>query len=151
VVGYNLGSVRNSYATGSVRGQRAAGGVVGLNAESNENNGQIYNCVALNPSVSSATTSTSDIGRIMGAPGPNVSRNHARETMVIRYDTDNGGTPKATTSDVSGADGRDLSEEAALSAAFWSTLPWEHTVWEVTDGSLPILRNVGGTQNPVLK
>jgi len=151
VVGYNAGSVRSSYATGSVRGQRAAGGVVGLNE-----GGQIYNCVALNPSVSSATTSTSDIGRIMGGSnainaGSVSPNNRARGSMHIHYDTDSGGTPKTTLNSPYSADGEDLSEEAALSSDFWMTMHWDYTFWGMTTGNLPILKNMGGIQNPRLQ
>ena len=144
------GTVENCYATGNVRGVYAVGGIAGGIG------GVVQNCIALNPSVRQrANLSGVSVGRVAGDiyyGSLEMYNNHARLDMDIRFNTDtsdNGGTPKQPViDDVSDLDGGSV-DVASLSAAFWTqTMLWDATVWEMRTDGLPILRDVGGRQNP---
>ncbi|MCL1873468.1 MAG: hypothetical protein FWF85_05050 [Clostridiales bacterium] len=44
-----------------------------------------------------------------------------------------------------------MSFKDALTAIFWKkVMGWEESIWDIADNRLPILRNVGGVQEPVM-
>ncbi len=129
-------SVKNCYSTGAINGNAYVGGVVG------KNEGSVTNCVALNPSVNGSTC----VGRITGNKSSlsNDSGNKAFSGM-------NGGGNNKT---ADGNDGEDISISQINTKSFWTdgdnwsgNTGWGETDWTITDGKVPILKNVGGIQS----
>ena len=178
LVGNNEHFVGDSYATGNVTGTGRAGGVVGFNTASLGNSNTVKycyatgnvttggavggitgsnylaitdNCVALNKSISTMSTSSNIGGRILRNVDGTHSSNYgwSGSTLVIT------GIPVSTTSDLNGADGQDVSTEQAESASWWKTIAvWDTADWNFVDvwnepsgGILPTLKNMPG--NPV--
>jgi len=137
------GTVRNSYATGSVKGDAAIGGLVGYN------NGAVRNSVALSPSVIAIAIDT-NIGRVVGRNHAALSGNHARNNMKLEL----GEAPYEPTPDTAWTDKNDGAGTSAFNTRdFWTkTLSsWgfsEDGAWEWQEGFLPLLRGVGGEQEP---
>jgi len=108
--------------------------------------GRVHNSVALNPSVIAAIAK---VGRVAGLDGL-LSDNYARNNMKL----ESGGKPYEPTEDTAQADKKDGAGTSAFNTRdFWtSTLSsWdfsEDSEWAWKEGFLPILRNVGGEQEP---
>jgi len=157
VVGMNRGPLQNSYATGSVRGTKLVGGVAGwhIGADPQQPDRPLHNCVALNPSLAQADMDTAALGRVKGNDDGGLhSNNHARDDMRLRVGNAEVG-PSAVAHDLK--DGAHVSAGTSQgqynNPAFWSGNPlgWNFsTLWEWGPTQLPILRNVGGEQNPVV-
>jgi len=156
VVGANSGAVQNCYSTGEVNGQAPVGGVVG------RNEGTVQGCVALNPRVTTTRSTAGFVGRVVPSQDANtigfLFNNHVRFDMDIRFGANssgNSGTARQPViSDAAGTDGESIATGTSLfGMAFWATAPmsWDFTsVWQQRANGLPILRNVGGIQNPTL-
>ena len=139
VAGMNFeGVVQNCYATGNVVGHSRVGGVVGNTGP----NSIIKNCVALNKEVNSTQNNNTLIGRVVGDFWiSTLTNNFALVNMtsnVIFQTSGNRG-------------GIDITATQAKTASFWTTTTpnwtgWDTTIWDISDGRLPILRNVGGNQ-----
>ncbi|MCL2480446.1 MAG: hypothetical protein FWF38_01900 [Spirochaetaceae bacterium] len=144
VVGINFddGIVQNCYSTGDINGSYGnVGGVAGNNSAST-----VQNCVALNPGV------TGGVGRIgYSDVTATLSSNYARSDMEV-----NGST--ITSSDADSENGKDITSTEYYTTSWWTTSgnwkttggasAWSTTIWNITNGKLPTLKNVGGTQNP---
>ncbi len=140
ISGYNNGKLFNCYATGKIESTATAwyvflGGITGAN---------IYaaNCVALNNSISYT----------QGTRGTGISRvgNNSAGYIVGSYASEN--LPASGEKGTGKADGADC--PAIPSASWWKDsgkwttsgsgatfTPWDFiNTWEVTDGSLPVLR-----------
>jgi len=176
VAGRNhYGTVQNCYATGNVSGSWNVGGVVGTNSSTLEDNGStvrncystgsvtvsfngvggvaghnsgtLRNCVALNPSVT-LTSNDTGIGRVVGTNVYSfLSNNYAHSSgMTLGYNNGN-----SVYTPVGGSNLKDgQSTSLYNTATFWATtMSWDFSnVWEWGAGELPILKNVGGLQNP---
>jgi len=156
VVGMNefIGTVQNCYATGSVSGSSYVGGVVGHNYY-----GKVQNCVALNPSVTlTPNDAVRALGRVAGGNHSTLRNNRARTGMQLIDD----GSPSTPSSDNSNSEnGADVSAEEYGEKSFWekklhmaaigtqSEIFWDfENIWDWKEGLLPMLREVGGEQNP---
>ena len=148
--------IQNCYATGSVKGGgNYIGGVVGY---SNNASAKLQNCVALNPSVTNTTASSTNLGRVAGAVSgaSTVANNYARSDLKLYVSTDT--EYSGYTTGLTDKNGYDITS-AQWGAESWWTTPanwnidaWEFTtVWEWGANNLPILRNVGGEQNPEIQ
>ena len=133
-------SVTNCYAASAVSGNNYVGGVAGeiMNYSS------ITNCAALNPIIERTGGTGTTFGRVVGNNGT-LSNNVALVDMQAL----DGITFGAGAHD--NLDGADITAAQAKTAAFWTTTTptwtgWDTTVWDIEDGRLPILRNVGGNQ-----
>ncbi|MCL2012610.1 MAG: InlB B-repeat-containing protein [Cystobacterineae bacterium] len=180
VVGDNNGTVKNSYATGSVNGSYVAGGVVGSNGGTVENcyatgtieaeyssvggvsgtGGTVRNCVALNPRIKFANPSAI-LGRVARADA--FSMNYANENMRIEV-ADLLVDPTSLETGLFSIHGQDIALAGTQSVTdlnWWNTPSnwltdaganaWDFdNVWEWRNGNLPILRNVGGEQTPIV-
>ncbi|MCL2154353.1 MAG: hypothetical protein FWH53_01675 [Leptospirales bacterium] len=120
------------------------GGVAGCN----KGNGTIKNCVALNATVTATTFL--DVGRVVGWNElGELSNNYARDDM-------SGSTAQFTDTTSGDKDGKDISSTEYHDATWWtgsanwSNGGWDLTIWEIENGKLPILKGVGGTQNPTI-
>jgi hypothetical protein len=146
----------NCYATGSVSGKDYVGGVVGYNEEA------ISNCVALNPNVRKTANNGNNLGRVFGYGSHyEVNNNYARSDMIIQYNTAVTPTNKTPLNKgLNNPDGVDVPAAQYNSQSWWRTASnwstdgysdgtvWDFdNVWEWGANNLPILRNVGGTQN----
>jgi len=115
----------------------------------------MQNSVALNPSVVATTTATeSYVGRVAGSNGSgDLLDNYARNNMKL----EGGGKPYEPTEDTAQADMKDGAGTSAFNTlSFWTTTlsSWDFSEdgdWEWREGFLPILRGVGGKQEPVVK
>ena len=155
VVGYSMGWILYCYATGNVAVTGASaesecvGGIVGSSIASSSY-GLTKNCVALNKSVTIASSSN-NIGRVKGDPTGN--NNYARADMVLR--NKNGNVTPAT--GASTKDGGDVSSES-YNVSNSPRRPWWEIVakfstqhWSIGNNRLPHLRGFPGlTQNPAV-
>ena len=147
----NGGTVANCYSTGSVSDTgilSRAGGVAGWVGA-----GRIENCAALNPGVTA--TNGSNGGRVVGQhSGGTLTGNRAFNSMTVTVQS----SPKTLDRGADKLDGADMTATEAIALAFWTTAgnwdtsasppaPWDTAVWDIQDGELPILRNVGGNQS----
>ena len=152
VVGWNSGITQNCFSTNSVSGDDTVGGI-GFNMST------IQNCVAMNPSVTAAS-STNYVGRVSGMViGTGLLKNYARSSGMTL--TSNG-SPVSITSDPDGMHGGDIGAAQYHTASWWTTLgttwesaygagAWDTAVWNISDGSLPTLKDMPpGVQNPVV-
>ena len=131
VVGLNDGRLEKCYATGNINGSWRVGGVIG------EGRSIVQNCVALNPSI---TKDIDSFGRVAGLGGG--LNNYARSDMKLNYVPNIG--PDS-------GDGADVFPEEWNSATFWrTTVHFSDELWNLQDGKLPTLKNVGGVQNPTV-
>ena len=131
VVGNNLGTVRNSFATGDVSGGNNVGGIVGQNAASGTT---IENSVALNQTVT--VTATGNVGRIAGNTPGTSNNNYARDTMSLV-------PSRPVYSQPTGNDGEDVSATQWHSATWWrDTANFDPAIWNLANGRLPTLRNM---------
>jgi len=154
LMGSNGGKVETSYATGSVNGNNGVGGLAGANY-SHYAEVAMHNNVALNPSVVATTVTESSVGRVVGynQAVTSLSGNHARNNMKLEL----GGAPYVPTLANSQADKKDGAGTAAFNTlSFWTNTlsSWDFSEdgdWEWREGFLPILRGVGGKQEPVVK
>ncbi|MCL2625389.1 MAG: hypothetical protein FWD46_01035 [Cystobacterineae bacterium] len=148
------GILQNSYATGNVTatdtsGISFVGGLVGTNGLMEIPIvvfGTVQNSVALN---ASAAVSDINVGRVVGrnTDGSTLFNNHARRGMMLSH---NNGTNYTPTSGATLKDGVSTSEYGEQ--GFWIGLGWDFKErWEWGPQGLPILRNVGGTQNPTVQ
>ena len=128
----NSGFVIGCYVTANVEGMENVGGIVGMNQS------RIRGCVALNGRI---TSDTANIGRITSneensAFFPN---NYARSDLILRTLLNDN------------LDGIDVNASLYTQEAFWRDL-WNSDfddIWEWNPSArLPILKNVGGQQNP---
>jgi hypothetical protein len=170
VVGDNYGGdVKNCYATGDITAERNnAGGVVGSNTgliefcyatgdvvideDSSETDiwaggvvgggGLCFvdSCVALNPSVG---TNAANAGRVAGKEDHvYVTNSYARADMLVN------GNP-VTDGAADDEDGAGITATSLNSADWWKeTAEFDVNVWEFSNGKLPTLKGVGGTQDP---
>jgi hypothetical protein len=165
VVGVSVGTVQNCYATGNVMGSSTVGGVVGSNGGTvqncyasmaamsavnhvggvvGDNRGTVQGCVALHAKLILHVGRT-NLGRVVGKnDGGSLSNNYARDmTRVCNL----AGFPPLC-GELTSKDGSTTSSYNTQD--FWrGTMGWSFdTVWEWRTGYLPILKGVGGTQNP---
>ena len=156
VVGRNYsGTVQNCYAIGDVSGYGGdIGGAVGSNREN------VLNLVALNKS----TTKTSPLGTIgraigfIGHSNFSVSNIHARSDMYVWYAAKEDGvidTEKTLDEGADKADGADVIADdynGKNSGTWWkNTAGFSEEYWIFEENKLPILKNVGGVQNPTVQ
>jgi hypothetical protein len=140
--------IQNCYATGTVTsGAFFAGGVVG------NNNAITRNTVALNTTV---RVEQNSIGRITGRMSGELTRNYARNSMVL-YSNYYG--YRIINPGLNTEDGENITETQWNSANWWinsaywaASLAWDTSVWDIANGRLPILLNMpAGAQNPVVR
>jgi len=133
-------NISNCYATSAVRGNNRVGGVAGWG-------GNMENCAAINQSITRALGSNTGFGRI-------VSAHHLLSTITNNVALENmqalGGITFGT-GEANNIDGADITAVQAKTASFWTTTTptwtgWDTSIWDISDGKLPILRNVGGNQ-----
>ena len=142
IVGYNYGSITYCYATGAVKSYNSySGGIAGMQIST------IQNCYALNSSI----TAPFYAERIAGINYIILSDNYALESL-----------PANGTKGLTEIDGADISfnDATATTMAHFIGNGWDTDVWTRTytngtngvglDANLPILKTVGGTQNPYL-
>jgi plastocyanin len=133
---YNGGSVENCYATGNVSGGEDSGGVVGYR-------GTTKCCIALNTNING--TYCYRVGNLSGYLSTNC---HGRSDMKK-----NEVATTWTNNTANGQDGADITATEWNSASWWtSTANFSSTVWDITNGKLPTLKNMpAGMQNPVVQ
>ena len=144
IVGVNDGtsaSVRICYATGTVSGANNIGGIVGRNGS----NGIIETCIALNTNI---TVSGSDFGRVAGSNTGPMAKNYGRNDMKV-----NGNVYTSWNNNNTDPHGEEITAHEWINESNW-TGNWDFVfsnggidIWAWNNG-LPILRDVGGTQNP---
>ena len=155
-------SIQNCYSSSSVSGGSNAhnvGGIVG----SFSYGGPVYNCAALNPSV---TGTSSNVGRVVGRIDG--SSSFGSNVAFVGMMTMVNGTPKSITSDASGLDGADITAtdiktEGTIGGRFTTTNGWIIENGKlpgfgaaidipdyITDGSDPNFRGVGTEEAPFL-
>ncbi|MCL2380743.1 MAG: hypothetical protein FWC64_04005 [Treponema sp.] len=139
IVGINSGTVQHSFSTGNVTGAWRVGGVVGTGGLLS---GTVLNSVALNPSVTgTSATSTARVANMS-----HVNNNYARVGMTLPDNV-------AVVSDINGAHGADITSAEWNNANWWqNTAGFPSDAWEFRAG-LPILRNMPAAvvQNPVVR
>lgn len=140
VVGDNRsGNIFNCYATGEIE-STATTRFVDLGGIAGANNSYIANCAALNSSISGKNgQSNTNIHRITGTSGGTIVSSYASAALTVSGEK---GPDKP--------DGADCDAKPAASwwknSNTWATSPnryspWDFTtIWEVTDGNLPVLR-----------
>lgn len=140
VVGDNRsGNIFNCYATGEIE-STATTRFVDLGGIAGANNSYIANCAALNSSISGKNgQSNTNIHRITGTSGGTIVSSYASAALTVSGEK---GPDKL--------DGADCDAKPAASwwknSNTWATSPnryspWDFTtIWEVTDGNLPVLR-----------
>jgi len=151
ITGYvGSGSVTYCYATGAISGGFAndyfyfsnVGGIVGGVG----NGSAISNCAALNASIRNVDGGDSpNFGRIVGSGGTlnyNVAWNNMQAINTTLVTGQNNST---------GLNGADITKDQAKTALFWTTstnnwIGWSTTVWDITNGRLPILKSGGSSQ-----
>ena len=74
--------------------------------------------------------------------------NYARENMLV-----GGAVVNPLNTGYETINGENTNSEDWNNASWWTTAAnwqtaWDESIWEITDGELPVLLNVGGTQNP---
>lgn len=180
IVGNNSGTIQYCYSTGDVTndvpGTDSNGGIVGANTTTSSTvrycfatgtitasgdriggiggsyAGVFQNNVALNPDiVSTSTTAYGNlgIGRVGGLKWSdinlNVSNNYGRGDMSISLST-------ASAYTLQGLDGTNVSATQAVTASWWTgTAKWSTSIWNISNGKLPTLKNMPGrTQDPQL-
>ncbi|MCL2011586.1 MAG: hypothetical protein FWG75_02190 [Cystobacterineae bacterium] len=165
VAGQSSGTVQNCYATGSISTRGSSGGSVGGIVGYNERSSTTRNCVALNRTLYNYDTSTylpPNIGRVAGRDFE-LNINYAQEnmTMVVPGLTIN--LPSSALGP-STLHGQSIALEGPNSAGdlqWWTTAThWAETdgasawdfenIWQWGPTHLPILRNVGGRQTPLM-
>jgi len=137
--------IANCYATASVRcSYDVAGGVVG--SISGDNLDTLINCAALSSSVinSSNLSNHNNAGRVVGSIDTDIiSGAHALNNMKVTIN----GVDKTLDKGLNKIDGADMTMQDALTAAFWTNpnnwggKGWDPGIWEIKDGSLPVLRH----------
>ena len=170
VVGTNEieGIIANCYATGNVKGNGDnVGGIVGHNGQGELGNcfstgvvigtgdyvagvvgsngplGIISNCVTLSPTI----TGSSNIGRVKADSVGTLINSYARQNMLAN------GTP-STSTDANSINGAYITASQYHDANWWiGTALWDGDIWDISNGSLPILKNMPGyrIQNPTVK
>lgn len=129
VVGYNIdGYVNKSYSTCIVKGTSLVGGIAGA-SNGMISDRQVFNCVALNPSV---TSGNSKVGRVMGESTINtsLSGNIAFNNMMV-----NGSTISGYIYD--NLNGLNRTAEDIASENFFQSLFSYDPVWTYETGKLP--------------
>ncbi len=146
IVGYNGWNIYNCYATGEIESTATTqfvdlGGIAGYDGT------RIANCAALNSNISGEDgQKNTNIHRITGISGGYIVNNYASATLTVSGEK---GLDKP--------DGADC--DAKPAASWWmgqgrwadsyqrpegytdTFTPWDFiTIWEVTDGNLPVLR-----------
>lgn len=146
IVGYNGWRIYNCYATGEIKSTATTqfvdlGGIAGYDGT------RIANCAALNSNISGEDgQKNTNIHRITGISGGYIVNNYASATLTVSGEK---GLDKL--------DGADC--DAKPAASWWmgqgrwadsyqrpegytdTFTPWDFiTIWEVTDGNLPVLR-----------
>ena len=148
IVGLNGLTVQNCYATGNISGGDSVGGITGFHSVNNILPSKIQNCVALNPSVKG--NSGSSIGRVVGSNNSTLSNNYSRNMTITAN-----GSPVTVNNNLNDKHGYAIT--TYNSKSFWtlatswnSSSLWDfEKVWDWNSTTnLPILRNVGGAQNP---
>lgn len=137
----NNSSIINCYATGAVSGNFCVGGVQGVIG------GNLKNCAALNPSITRTSGSHIEFGRVTGRIYSNSSL-----TNNVAWDNMTAGGITFGVGAANNANGTDITAEQAKTFAFWTiaTITWEGwdiNIWDIADGRLPVLKNIGGNQN----
>jgi len=122
----------------------SGGGLVG----GNWSHATVQNCVALSPSVIATTTELGCVEGFKDGVNSTLSNNYARSNMVLTY---NNGTAYEPIPGAHLKDGEAVDAPSYNSLSFWETAAWDFdSVWGWKAGTLPILRNVGGEQNPMV-
>jgi hypothetical protein len=146
VSGTNNGTIENCYATGNVSGSGDfIGGVVG----GNSNSGTTKNCIALNPNFTTNGMTTTYFGRVLyNYNGNTLTNNYGRSDMKKNE------VATTWTSNANDKDGADITATEWNSATWWTgTATFDPTVWDISNGKLPTLKNMPGNpeQNPVVQ
>ena len=138
LVGYNTGTIYNSYATGTVKGSIAkkcyVGGLIGYNT------GTVSKCVAINTLFVTLNEDdhTYEIGGVVGS-------NTGKITTCYRY---SGQVFNITVADTklstpTNTLGTSQSLERLKAASFYtSTLGWDEDIWSFVDGEYPALNGI---------
>ena len=129
------GIVANCYATNTVSGGYRCSGIVGNGAQ-----GRVFNCAALNSSIGSQESMYNNITRVSYLDDISFFNNVAWSGMQAINGTF-----------ASRGHGADITSTQAKTASFWVTptsawTGWDTNVWDIANGRLPILKNVGGNQ-----
>ncbi len=105
LVGYNAGTITNSYATGSVKGSYNVGGLAGYNCSNDSSTRTIQYSYALNSTVTKTDTTHHDIGRVTSKTQGTLTSNYANKNMSLS-------TSYTVVPDPAGKDGGDLNSFA---------------------------------------
>jgi len=152
VVGRLVGSLKNCYATGIVSGMSMVGGMVGAVVQSYDlsgnvvNSGNITDCAALNSKIiCNPSIFGGGFNRVIGSNSSIPSNNVAWDNMQAL-----GGITFGTGAHYN-LNGADVTATQVKTASFWTTKTtnwdgWDSNIWDIADGRLPILKNVGGNQ-----
>ncbi|WP_066083700.1 GLUG motif-containing protein [Anaerotignum neopropionicum] len=143
VVGLLGGSMTNCYATGAVSGATVGGlvGVIGSGGDSSS----VTSCAALNPGVNG----TGSVMRVLGQNAGEVtlSNTGAFSGMTVML---NGAPQTISDGAADNINGEDISAAEIQADGTIGSRFTDTSIWTVEDGKLPILKNVGGTQNAAL-
>jgi hypothetical protein len=134
-------TLTNCYATGTVSGSTYVGGVAGDIVI-----GNIINCAALNPSVTTGSSNGTYIGRVVGRRWDNtdatlvvtISNNIAFSGMSVKI----GSNQKTPANDKDGQDGLGKTKEELQNAAGFSLTGLTAPPWTYYEGRLPGLGGV---------
>ena len=147
------GVVKNTALVGgSITGTNNVGGVAGYV----DNSEEVKNCVALNLTVA-AKEGANYVNRVIGSCAnlSNISNNYARVDMTVLYNRNGyAGNKKAIVSDNMSFGGQTVNSTQHKVASWWTTVgnwngsAWDFSnTWQMNANNLPMLRNVGGSQN----
>lgn len=147
VVGDNRsGNIFNCYATGEIE-STATTRFVDLGGIAGANNSYIANCAALNSSISGKNgQSNTRIHRITGSNGGDIVSSYASATLTAFGDKgldkpDGADCDAKPTASWWKEPGRWANSYTTPAGNTYSLTPWNFTtIWEVTDGNLPVLR-----------
>ena len=174
IVGRNFGIIKNCYCTGNIKGIQYIGGLVGINDGTGtlqysyatgrvsgisdvggvighvSLDAGVSNCVALNNIVENILPNYANIGRVAGSSNSlGLINNYAQRHMNIN---------KTVSEGLNTIDGNNIISNIYRFSSWWSgTINWNgvawnfSTLWQMNGKNLPKLRNVGGSQNHVIK
>lgn len=146
IVGYNGWNIYNCYATGEIESTATTqfvdlGGIAGYDGT------RIANCAALNSNISGEDgQKNTNIHRITGSNGGDIVSSYASATLTAFGDKgldkpDGADCDAKPTASWWKEPGRWANSYTTPAGNTYSLTPWNFTtIWEVTDGNLPVLR-----------
>ena len=157
VVGTNYNNtVKNCYAAGNISGPSCLGGIVGYNfCPTSIYFAAMTNCIALNSAVAINIPDIKSIGRATSGDRFNtiMSGLYSRSEMTVTILEDNVPVPAVLSTGTGEKDGEDITADEWEDETWWQTtagFDFVH-IWEMGTSGLPVLRNTGGDQEPVIK